>query len=155
MAKTEAMLNGFDEGIMLTQDGHVCEGSGENLFVVDNGALATPSASDSVLLGITRSTVMEIARNELDMPSVERQVDRSELYAADEVFLTGTAAHITPVIEIDHRAIGGRQGRPRDPATCQHLRGHNQGQEREVWNMVHACLRKLTATSKDKEKARG
>ena len=65
MAKTEAMLNGFDEGIMLTQDGHVCEGSGENLFVVDNGSLVTPSASDSVLLGITRSTVMEIARNEL------------------------------------------------------------------------------------------
>ena len=59
-----------------------------------------------MLLGITRSTVMEIAQNELDMPSVERQVDRSELYAADEVFLTGTAAHITPVVEIDHRAIG-------------------------------------------------
>lgn len=106
MAKTEAMLNGFDEGIMLTQDGHVCEGSGENLFVVDNGSLVTPSASDSVLLGITRSTVMEIAQNELGMASVERQVDRSELYAADEVFLTGTAAHITPVIEIDHRSIG-------------------------------------------------
>ena len=106
MAKTEAMLNGFDEGIMLTQDGHVCEGSGENLFVVDNGTLVTPSPADSVLLGITRSTVMEIAEKELGMPSWERQVDRSELYSASEVFLTGTAAHITPVIEIDHRSIG-------------------------------------------------
>ena len=106
MAKTEAMLNGFDEGIMLTQDGHVCEGSGENLFVVDNGTLVTPSPADSVLLGITRSTVMEIAEKEMGMPSWERQVDRSELYSASEVFLTGTAAHITPVIEIDNRAIG-------------------------------------------------
>ena len=106
MAKTEAMLNGFDEGIMLTQDGHVCEGSGENLFVVDNGTLVTPSPADSVLLGITRSTVMEIAEKELGMPTWERQVDRSELYSASEVFLTGTAAHITPVIEIDHRSIG-------------------------------------------------
>ena len=106
MAKTEAMLNGFDEGIMLTQDGHVCEGSGENLFVVDNGTLVTPSPADSVLLGITRSTVIEIAEKELGMPTWERQVDRSELYSASEVFLTGTAAHITPVIEIDHRSIG-------------------------------------------------
>ena len=106
MAKTEAMLNGFDEGIMLTQDGHVCEGSGENLFVVDNGTLVTPSPADSVLLGITRSTIMEIAEKEMGMPSWERQVDRSELYSASEVFLTGTAAHITPVIEIDNRAIG-------------------------------------------------
>ena len=106
LAKTEAMLNGFDEGIMLTQDGHVCEGSGENLFVVDNGTLVTPSPADSVLLGITRSTVMEIAEKELGMPTWERQVDRSELYSASEVFLTGTAAHITPVIEIDHRSIG-------------------------------------------------
>ena len=106
LAKTEAMLNGFDEGIMLTQDGHVCEGSGENLFVVDHGTLVTPSPADSVLLGITRSTVMEIAEKELGMPTWERQVDRSELYSASEVFLTGTAAHITPVIEIDHRSIG-------------------------------------------------
>ena len=106
MAKTEAMLNGFDEGIMLTQDGHVCEGSGENLFVVDNGTLVTPSPADSVLLGITRSTVMEIAKKEMGMPTWERQVDRSELYSASEVFLTGTAAHITPVIEIDNRSIG-------------------------------------------------
>ena len=106
MAKTEAMLNGFDEGIMLTQDGHVCEGSGENLFVVDNGTLVTPSPADSVLLGITRSTVMEIAKKKMGMPTWERQVDRSELYSASEVFLTGTAAHITPVIEIDNRSIG-------------------------------------------------
>ena len=106
LAKTEAMKNGFDEAIMLTQSGHVSEGSGENLFVVEDGKLVTPATSDSVLLGITRSTVVEIAEKEMGIPTVERSMDRSELYAADEVFLTGTAAHITPVIEIDHRTIG-------------------------------------------------
>ena len=106
LAKTEAMKNGFDEAIMLTQSGHVSEGSGENLFLVEDGKLVTPVTTDSVLIGITRNTVMEVAEKELGITTIERQVDRSELYAADEVFLTGTAAHITPVIEIDHRTIG-------------------------------------------------
>lgn len=106
MVKTEAMKNGFDEGIMLTQDGHVCEGSGENIFLVDDGKLVTPASSDAILLGITRSTVMQIAEEELGVTTVERPMDRSELYSADEVFLTGTAAHITPVVEIDHHTVG-------------------------------------------------
>ncbi len=106
LAKTEAMKNGFEEAIMLTQEGHVSEGSGENLFIVSDGKLVTPATSDSVLLGITRSTVIQIASEELGIETIEKQVDRSELYASDELFLTGTAAHITPVVELDHRPIG-------------------------------------------------
>lgn len=112
LAKTEAMKNGFDEAIMLTQEGHVSEGSGENLFLISDGKLLTPVTSDSVLLGITRSTVMQIADEELGIETIEKHVDRSELYAADELFLTGTAAHITPVVELDHRSIGDGQVGP-------------------------------------------
>jgi branched-chain amino acid aminotransferase len=106
LAKTEANLNGFDEAIMLNDDGHVSEGSGENIFVIRNGQLITPSASDNVLEGITAHTVVELARNELGLETVERTIDRSELYIADEVFMTGTAAHLTPVVEIDRRPVG-------------------------------------------------
>lgn len=106
LAKTEANLNGFDEAIMLTHDGHVAEGSGENIFLVDRGQLVTPPPSDNVLVGITRATVMELARAEMGLETVERQVDRSELYVAEEVFMTGTAAHVSPVTKIDHRPVG-------------------------------------------------
>jgi branched-chain amino acid aminotransferase len=107
LAKTEAQLNGFDEAIMLTHEGHVSEGSGENIFLVIDGVLVTPAASENILPGITRATVITLAREELGIPTVERQVDRSELYIADECFLTGTAAEISPVIEIDRRPVGG------------------------------------------------
>lgn len=106
LAKTEAVLSGFDEAILLNEDSHVCEGSGENLFMVVDGQVCTPPLDDNVLPGITRETAMILAREELGINVVERHIDRSELYAADEVFLTGTAAHITPVAEIDHRKIG-------------------------------------------------
>ena len=106
MAKTEAVENGFDEALMLNQDGHVSEGTGENVFIVADGKLVTPASTDNVLLGITRQTVIELAREELGLETVERSVDRSELYIADECFLTGTAAHITPVTMVDHRAVG-------------------------------------------------
>jgi branched-chain amino acid aminotransferase len=104
--KTEAMDNGFDEGIMLSPDGYVSEGSGENIFLMVNGKLVTPPTYNSILVGITRDTVIQLARNELGIETIERPVDRSELYIADECFLTGTAAHITPISEIDHRQIG-------------------------------------------------
>ena len=107
LAKTEAVENGYDEAILLTSDGHVSEGSGENIFLVINGQLVTPSCHDQILMGITRDTVIQLARNELSIETVERHVARSELYLADECFLTGTAAHITPVVEIDHRKVGG------------------------------------------------
>ena len=107
LAKTEAHLHGFDEAIMLTHDGHVSEGSGENIFLMTDGKLYTPPSSDNILVGITRATVMELAARELGLETVERSIDRSELYLADEVFMTGTAAHITPVLEVDNRKIGG------------------------------------------------
>ena len=110
LAKSEAQLNGFDEAIVLTADGHVSEGSAENLFVVKNGALITPPVTDNILEGITRRRLMEIARDDQSVPIVERSIDRTELYTADEVFLCGTGAQISPVIEIDRRAIGS--GRP-------------------------------------------
>ena len=112
LAKTEATLAGFDEAIILNQDGHVCEGSGENLFVVSEGRMITPSLEDNVLPGITRDTVIQLAQSELGLDVLERSIDRSELYLADEVFLTGTAAHLTPVVELDHRPIADGKAGP-------------------------------------------
>ncbi len=106
LAKTEANLNGFDEAIMLTHDGHVSEGSGENIFMIRNGALITPPPSDNLLEGITASTVIELAEKEWGLRCIERPIDRSELYIADELFMTGTAAHVSPIIKIDHRPVG-------------------------------------------------
>jgi branched-chain amino acid aminotransferase len=106
LAKTEAVENGFDEAIMLSPDGHVSEGSGENIFLVIDGKLHTPGTNNNILKGITRDTVIQLAKNELGIETVERSIDRAELYIADECFLTGTAAHLTPVSEIDHRSIG-------------------------------------------------
>ena len=105
LAKTEAIENGFQEAIMLTSDGYVSEGSGENIFLVTDGKLVTPSSNDRILMGITRDTVIQLAKNELGIETVERHVDRSELYLAEECLLTGTAAHVTPVVEIDHRKV--------------------------------------------------
>jgi branched-chain amino acid aminotransferase len=106
LAKTEANLNGFDEAIMLNADGHVSEGSGENIFMIRDGKLVTPSPADNILEGITAQTVVELAKNELGIETVQRQIDRTELYVADEIFMTGTAAHLTPVTEVDRRPVG-------------------------------------------------
>ena len=106
LAKTEAVENGFDEAIMLTPDGYVSEGSGENIILVIDGKLVTPASYNNILMGITRDTVIKLAKNELGIETVERPIDRSELYTAEECFLTGTAAHITPVAEIDRRKVG-------------------------------------------------
>ena len=111
LAKTEAQLNGFDEAIMLDERGHISEGSGENIFVVIDGRIITPPPSSDILVGITRDTVMTLARDELGLEVVERDIDRTEVYTADECFMTGTAAHVTPVVELDRRAIGnGKMG---------------------------------------------
>ena len=106
LAKTEAVLAGFDEAIFLNQDGSVSEGSGENLFMVTNGTLHTPLVSENNLTGITRDSVWRLAEDMIGMEVVERRIRRSEIYLADEVFLTGTAAHVTPVGELDNRPIG-------------------------------------------------
>jgi branched-chain amino acid aminotransferase len=105
-AKTEVVLNGFDEAIMLSPEGHISEGSGENIFVVIDGKLITPPVSDSILMGITRNTIIELARSEFKIETIERSIVRSELYMAQECFMTGTAAHLTPVSEVDRRNIG-------------------------------------------------
>ncbi|MCO5200461.1 MAG: branched-chain amino acid transaminase [Chloroflexi bacterium] len=111
LAKTEANANGFDEAIMLNENGHVSEGSGENIFMVRDGKLITPTPADNVLEGITAKSVIELATNELGVQLVQREIDRTELYIADEVFMTGTAAHLTPVVEVDRRSVGtGRPG---------------------------------------------
>lgn len=105
LAKAEALDNGFDEAIMLSSDGHVAEGSGENIFVVRNGEVITPPLHHDILEGITRESLINILKG-LKIPVVERSIDRTELYVADEIFLTGTAAGVSPVIEVDRRSVG-------------------------------------------------
>jgi branched-chain amino acid aminotransferase len=105
-AKTEAMLDGYDEALVLTEDGHVSEGSAENVFAVVGGRLVTPPVSDNILAGITRATLIQVAEEVLGLRTVERSLDRTELYVADEVFLCGTGAQVVPVGEIDRRVIG-------------------------------------------------
>ena len=104
LAKREALLDGYDEAILLDTQGLVSEASGENIFVVRDRVLATPSLY-SVLGGVTRDTLLEVARDK-GIPIEERAITRDELYVADEVFLTGTAAEVTPIREIDRRKIG-------------------------------------------------
>ncbi len=106
LAKTEAILSGYDEAIMLNQHGFVAEGSGENIFLIRDGKAITPSYSEHILEGITRAAVKKLLKNELVIEVEERPVARSELYVADEIFMTGTAAEITPVVEVDNRKIG-------------------------------------------------
>jgi branched-chain amino acid aminotransferase len=105
-AKTEAHENGYDEAIVLNESGRVAEGSGENIFLVIDRKLVTPTISENILPGITRATVIELAQKELGMETIERPVERTELYFAREAFFTGTAAHLTPIAEIDHRLVG-------------------------------------------------
>jgi branched-chain amino acid aminotransferase len=105
LAKREVVAAGYQEAIMLDAQGYVAEASGENVFVVKNGRMATPSAGGSILSGITRGTVLTLAQ-ELGIEVEQRQISRDELYVADEVFFTGTAAEVTPVREIDERKVG-------------------------------------------------
>jgi len=108
-AKTEAALNGFDEAIVLTQDGHVSEGSAENLFIVRDRVLITPPVTENILEGITRKVIIELARKELGLEVMERSIDRTELYVAEEVFFCGTGVQVAAVVQIDHRTIGTGQ----------------------------------------------
>ncbi|MBV9296273.1 MAG: branched-chain amino acid transaminase [Acidobacteriaceae bacterium] len=106
LAGDEARHNGHDEAIFLNQDGHVAEGATCNLFMWRHHRLITPPVTDNILEGITRASIMELARNELKLEVVERSIDRSELYMCDEVFFTGTAVEVAPVTHIDHRPVG-------------------------------------------------
>jgi branched-chain amino acid aminotransferase len=114
--KTDAVRAGFDEALVLTQEGHVSEGSAENIFMIKDDVLITPSITENILEGITRRTVIELARDDLGLQIVERPIDRTEVYLCDEFFMTGTAAQVTAVTRVDHRPIGcGEMG----PVTSQ------------------------------------
>jgi len=109
LAKIESLKAGYDEAILLDEHGHVCEGSGENIYIVRDGFIITPPQTASILDGISRRSILQIARD-LGYVTLERDIARAELYHADEVFLTGTAAELVPVREIDDQAIGA--GKP-------------------------------------------
>jgi branched-chain amino acid aminotransferase len=115
LIKGEALRNGFAEGIALSTDGMVSEGSGQNVFVVQNGTIYTPPLNGTILHGITRHAVITLARD-LGFPVVERDIPREMLYVADEIFLTGTASELTPVRSIDHISVGNGT---RGPITTQ------------------------------------
>ncbi len=109
LASLEALQNGYDEAILLTDSGYVCEGPGENIFMVKNGKLITPPPSDNILEGITRNTVMILAKEELGMEIVERSIARTELYSSQELFFSGTAMEVTAISEVDNRKIGNEE----------------------------------------------
>ena len=109
--KTDAVMSGYDEALVLTQEGHISEGSAMNFFMVRDGLLITPPVTENILEGITRRSVIELAREELNLTVMERPVDRTEVYLCDELLLTGTAAQITAVTQVDHRLVGdGKMG---------------------------------------------
>jgi branched-chain amino acid aminotransferase len=106
LIKTDANRAGFDEAIVLDHNNHVSEGSAMNIFMVRDGVLVTPPVTDNILEGITRRSIIELARDELGIQVVERSIDRTELFIAEELFMTGTAAQIVSVTRIDHRPVG-------------------------------------------------
>ncbi|MEO8462246.1 MAG: aminotransferase class IV, partial [Chloroflexota bacterium] len=109
--KSEAELNGFDEALVLTADGHASEASAANMFVIRNGVLLTPPVSDDILEGVTRKAILDLAAV-LEIPVEVRSIDRSEIYVADEMFLCGTGVQVSAVIELDHRPVGSGEVGP-------------------------------------------
>jgi len=143
-AKSEAQMNGFDEAIMLNSDGHVSEGSAENLFMYRKGVWVTPPVTENILEGITRDTVMTLLRDELGQRVEERIIDRTELYAADELFLCGTGAQIAPVGSVDHRQLAdGKIG----PITAQVQRLYFEVVRGNVPRYAHWCTPVYTPAS--------
>lgn len=111
LALLQAKLDGYDDAILLGPDGKVTEGPGYNLFMVRGGSLVTPSTTDGILEGITRDSILELARD-MGVPTVERSIDRTELYLADEIFFCGSAAEVTPITSVDRHVVGsGGPGR--------------------------------------------
>jgi len=116
LIKTDANLSGYDEALVLNQNGHISEGSAMNIFMVRDGVVITPPVTDNILEGITRRTAMELAKNELGLEVVERSIDRTELFICEELFMTGSAAQIVAITQVDHRPVGkGEMG----PVTTQ------------------------------------
>ena len=136
LAINEAILNGYDDAIFLTKEGNVSEGAAENIFIVRGNEILTPPASDDILPGITRDTVAKIVNNELGLSIFEKSIARVELYEADEVFFTGTAIGVKPVVEIDRRMIGnGKLG----PVTLKIQQIYNQIVRGEMPAYLNYC----------------
>jgi branched-chain amino acid aminotransferase len=110
--KSDAVQSGFDEALVLNEDGHISEGSAMNIFMVRNEEIVTPPVTANILEGITRRSVIELLKAEISIPVVERQIDRTEVYLCDEFFMTGTAAQVTAVTRVDHRPIGSGEMGP-------------------------------------------
>lgn len=109
--KSDAVLSGFDEALVLNADGHLAEGSAENVFIIRKGVAITPAVTDNILEGITRRTVMHLLEDELGVETLERPIDRTEVYLADEAFFCGTGVQIAAITQVDHRPLGqGRMG---------------------------------------------
>jgi branched-chain amino acid aminotransferase len=106
LIKTDAIQAGFDEALVLTQDGHISEGSAMNVFMVREGVVVTPPITENILEGITRRTAMELLEKQMGMKVVERPIDRTEVYLCEELFMTGTAAQVTAVTRVDYRSVG-------------------------------------------------
>jgi len=106
LAKSEAVEAGYDEAIVLSVDGHVSEGSAENLFMLKDGVFVTPPVTDDILEGVTRELLMKVIKDELNLDVLERSIDRTELYTCEELLLCGTGAQISPVVEVDRRPVG-------------------------------------------------
>ncbi len=106
LIKTDAALAGFDEALVLNEDGHIAEGSAENFFIIRNGQAITPPIYSNILEGITRRTVIQLLCDEIGIPVVERQIDRTEVFLADEAFFCGTGVQIVAIAEVDHRPVG-------------------------------------------------
>lgn len=107
LSKTDAVLSGYDEALVLSESGHISEGSAENFFMVRDGVLITPPVTANILEGITRETIIALAREEMGIQTVERLIDRSEAYVCDEAFFTGTGVQVAAITQIEHRPIGG------------------------------------------------
>ena len=138
LIKTDANRAGFDEALVLDNNGHISEGSAMNIFMLRDGVLVTPPVTDNILEGITRKSVIEMAHKELGLEVVERSIDRTEVFIAEEIFLTGTAAQITAVTKVDHRPIGtGVMGPVTTKMRAMYedvIRGNNK--KYEHWNVA-------------------
>ncbi|HXQ38123.1 MAG TPA: aminotransferase class IV, partial [Anaerolineales bacterium] len=138
LIKTDANRAGFDEALVLDNNGHISEGSAMNVFMLRDGILVTPPVTDNILEGITRKSIIELARNELGLTVMERSIDRTETFICEEMFLTGTAAQVIAVTKIDHRPVGaGMMGPITTKLRTMYediLRGKNKRYEH--WNVV-------------------
>ena len=136
LIKSDAALAGYDEALTLNQDGHLSEGSAMNFFMVRNGILTTPPVTDNILEGITRRSVLELAAS-LGIPVQERPIDRTEVFVCEELFLSGTAVEVTPVLQVDHRTVGEGKVGPITTAIRQKFAKAVRAEEPEfrAWNV--------------------